>query len=1145
MGYLDLQRLNTLELFLTDKGKELMMRENGLGFADLCVQFSLDDPDYDYRRTSYVWVDGISPNPPGPGGWYPNPYGSTETHSNHSSGPQWFEELSNNNPCRSCDGCSTPLSGDCWYDMPDVRGSRGRTIVSCHPVTGTTTGLTNCTNIYAFYDATSVYLQDAQAAKVGLTHWFSGVTASTITTANPHGSYTGKLFHIPVFGERWLNTAYYPWHGELDTVDYNGQGNSLNSLALAPRTQPLDPNGGLYDGTGVYASAGVTGLYLHVDNSQNTGNWSGFQVLPPGAFGETGNFGQGSRAEFFATGCTQNSDDCFFNTGIIHQLPYGVNHPIPCETEVWHTETLPNILYSANSTTTVYKMKDGSWGTGMETWTTQPYINKYGWWDYHTNLLADFSIYVNETVRYNTITGLTNHEQYNLPENVGPLIWESDVGSGCKLNCCNTRENSGTFNYQLSGGTGGPLGTVVTGGTRMESESFSKDDDSLENTGSQFGCMECNPFDNFVPYETGHTYSIQGALGLMEAFEEPDGTVTSVTGNCGVRIWYLSGPCKKYKGGDKNVMVVSIVDEVSSMTCNATSWGGVLPLDYKNVYNGNGISDYTLNNDFDQFSPGASMPLSRQKRRGYHAKGVYTPSPSTCPDPMNGPGCTGNAGYRGPYGCDGTAADNYPTQCEIVSGVHQNDWSAGGHPQPTMDFKFAQDLFMRTLPFYNSFIGFLYPVVKNLANARAEFALHAYGAIVGTTVDPADLIENQTVESQGGTFSAITKSNPYSQINPIVYNRPTVPFSPTSSPAWYSGQQLYPNSFVPPFHVTHGVQPSALGAPGLGNYNWGVNLSVGCSVNAPSAVGCSSCNICCSSGDIFSGGTFNNDLTEFIKGGAFKIITTTTGCTECQCLPAVFRSNTGPPIVIEDEGCPCPGGGFDPICCIGPSGCPCGDGSYSPSCCPDPEGPGESICGPAASISGGQGETPSTGGGQPSGGIGEGLTPNGGFRTTSNMSAPVSNASFRENLNIQNNVNFNVNLHQFVYMENGEQKIDYDIEFASTSTANGQIIKENEALFYWKIDNGIISYDPKGNPTTQPCTSLEWAALNQRYTARGAYPFVFLNSYRNGDPAYWKYNKEEYCITLGVHKDNQVMMVTKRIRITGDNTFGWQLKMLT
>ena len=147
--------------------------------------------------------------------------------------------------------------------------------------------------------------------------------------------------------------------------------------------------------------------------------------------------------------------------------------------------------------------------------------------------------------------------------------------------------------------------------------------------------MECSPFDNFVPYETGHTYTVQN-LRDIDFFSEADGTITSLTGKTTLRAWNLLGPCRKYKGGDKNVMIVSIFDETSPMTCNENSWGGVFPLDFKNVYNGNGIGDYTLNN-LEQFAPGATMPLASQKRRGYHSKGVYVTDPSTCPNPMNGP----------------------------------------------------------------------------------------------------------------------------------------------------------------------------------------------------------------------------------------------------------------------------------------------------------------------------------------------------------------------------------------------------------------------------------------------------------------------------------------------------------------------------
>ena len=1145
MGYLNLDKLNTLELFLTDAGKELMLKENGLGLADLIVQFSCEDDDYDYRRTSSVWVDGISPQPPGPGGWYPNPYGSMENHSNQSAGPQWFEQLDSNNPCRSCDGPNcTPLSGDCWYDMPDVRGTRGRKIVNCLPVTGETSGLTNCTNIYAFYDATSVYLQDAQAAKVGLSHWFSGVTASTITTENPHGSYTGKLFHIPVFGERWLNTSYYPWHGELDVVDYNGQGNQLAGLAIAGNF------GGLKDSNGISATAGVTGLYLHVDNSQGTGNWSGFQELPPGAIGDTGNWGQGRRAEFYATGCTKNSStNCYFDSfGIVTgvELPSPTQVPIPCDTEILETYTF-DIKFSANSTTTVWRIDTAGWGTGVSTWTSSPYVHKYGWWDYHTNLLSNLSLYVDNSVTFFDITGKTEVGSYNMPGNTATISWESDVGSGCKLNCCNTRENSGPFNYQLSGGTGGPTGITVTGGTRLEGGAFGLDEDSLENTGSQFGCMECSPFDNFVPYETGHTYTVQN-LRNIEFFNEADGVITSFTGETTLRAWNLLGPCRKYKGGDKNVMIVSIFDETSPLTCAENSWGGIFPLEDKNVYDGNGgFGNYTLT-DFDQFNPGG-MSLTRQKRRGYHQRGVFVTNPDTCPDPLDGPGCSGagTVDYHGPYGCDGSALDNFPTQCEIVAGVHQNDWAAGGAQQPTADYRYSFDLFMRTRSFYNSFVGFLYPVVKNISNARADFALHAYGAVMGATVAPGDLIENPTVSTNGGTFSAITKSNPYSALQPIIYDRPPTPYSPVSAPAWAgfgpSAQQLYPVSFSAPNYVTSSPQPVAFGGAGLTNYNWGVNLAVGCESTDGSAVGCANCSLCCNAGFIFSGGTFDNDLTEFIKGGSFKITTMTTGCTECQCLPAVFRNNKGPVVVIDDEGCPCPDGTFDPICCIGPNGCPCPDGTISPACCVgDPGGPGESICGPR----------PATGPGSDRGGS----TEPGARRRTSiaspllssqRESAEVSNQSLRENMNTQQSVGFTATLHQFMYTdENGDQKIDYDVEFASTSTINGSLVNENEGVFYWKIDSGVQSYDVNGNPMTRPCSQLEWASLNQRYSARGGYPFVFLNSYRaNNGNANWSHNKEEYCITLGLHANNQVMMVNKRIRITGDNTYGWILKELT
>ena len=265
MGYLgNLDKINTLEMFLTDKGKELMLKENGLGLYDLISRFSLDDVDYDYRRTSNMWVDGFSPSPDGS----LLPFGTTQGLINHP-----LQNSNINNPCRSCDGPTClPLSGDCWYDMPDVRGDRGKKIISCFSETGQTQGVKACTNIYAFYDVTSVSRTDADAAKTGLNSWFS--TLSSTTT-----NFTGKLFHIAVFGERWINTSWYPWNGKLDTWDwtpcgngeagaplgYNCDNNSSTFLGGVSGPTTTDPDGN----TIPFYSEPVTGLYLQADDGND------------------------------------------------------------------------------------------------------------------------------------------------------------------------------------------------------------------------------------------------------------------------------------------------------------------------------------------------------------------------------------------------------------------------------------------------------------------------------------------------------------------------------------------------------------------------------------------------------------------------------------------------------------------------------------------------------------------------------------------------------------------------------------------------------------------------------------------------------------------------------------------------------------
>ena len=61
MGFLEFNKINSLEMFLTDKGKELMMKQNNLGLSELITRFTLYDEDFDYRTTSKKWWDGVSP----------------------------------------------------------------------------------------------------------------------------------------------------------------------------------------------------------------------------------------------------------------------------------------------------------------------------------------------------------------------------------------------------------------------------------------------------------------------------------------------------------------------------------------------------------------------------------------------------------------------------------------------------------------------------------------------------------------------------------------------------------------------------------------------------------------------------------------------------------------------------------------------------------------------------------------------------------------------------------------------------------------------------------------------------------------------------------------------------------------------------
>ena len=1038
MGFLgNLDKINTLELFLTDKGKELMLKENGLGLYDLISRFSLDDADYDYRRTSNVWVDGISPVPDGS----LLPFGTTQSLSNNTGGPIWFDNLSVNNPCRSCEGTEcTPLSGDCWYDMPDVRGDRGNKIINCYSSTAQTQGVQACTNIYAFYDTTSVLATDAEAAKLGLNQWFSTLSATT-------PNFNGKLFHIPVMGERWINTSYYPWNGKLDTWDWTPCGNgvagsplgyncnSRSATFLGVTDGPTDPSG-----EPLYREA-VTGLCLQVDDAADTGlstgDWTGFAELPPNA--SVGIYGQGSggRAEFWTTGCTlvpEGSPGYGYNNTALSTITAVGFTAYSANNIVWDVNAFSGTTWSAY--------------TPNDMWIPSGYIPQAG-----------------------TSSQLTAQLTQNL----------------CQDNCCPS-------NYPDLGYEGPGL----------------------------FGCQECNPFDNTITSgrllswtDKGLTYSYLGVFsaGTMDLirFEE---TID----------------CVKYRGMDRNVLIIDVFDETQAAepggTNNYGKMAGILPLGDKSYYNG------TDGNAANLTTTTLGDPAGQ------------TTSPQTNPNFFN----LDNMGYHGKSNI-GSSGIGYPTG-------DSSDWDASipgmiaaRVSQPTEDWKYSQDLFLKTHGLYENFQGFVYPVVPLLSStptansSKMFFPLHLYGAIYGDVVPQAEFQDNPTVVLVGGTLSACTVTNPYDTLVPVTYDPTLVTQTSLNSDGNY---EPFPSHT---FTDGQAITPISPYTTGLRNWGWNFNPTVGCNAWP--------CNV----GDIFSGGTFQSDLNSFITGSSFFITTITSASTECQCLPAVFINKKGP-IEVIDEGCPCPDGTISEECC-----------GEDPNPDPDPNPDNEitqGICGPLPS-------TPSNGG-RPSGVIGQSGISTGPPKTPINdLYVPKSYTNFTSGLNEKDTgigatlpplrttskfknyssfytADFDINLKQ--YYENNELK--WDVEFESTSRYGNRLIQEGDgSKFYWIVSSGYktSTVNPK---ETKACISptISTINLNKRYTQginiaylkgywneSNSENYISIDTTHNG-PNIEKIKKYEFCVTMVYTYKSKLLKKTKRFSVIG-NDYGYKLKVKT
>jgi len=1013
MGYLgNLDKIKTLELFLTDKGKELMLKENGLGLFDLIAQFSLDDKDYDYRRTSNVWVDGISPIPDGS----LLPYGTTQSLSNNTGGPLWFDNLSVNNDCRSCDGTNcAPLSGDCWYDMPDVRGDRGRIIENCYSDTGQTEGVRACTNIYAFYDVTSVNRSDADAAKIGLESWFSTLTATT-------PNYSGKLFHIAVFGERWVNTSWYPWNGKLDTWDWTPCGNGYvgapcgnnSSTFLGGVSGPTTPDTTNPEIDIYTYPEPVTGLYTQATNGTVsgilTGDWTGFNALPPNAISTD----TGGRAEFWTTGCTlvnSRSPQYDYNSnyeGLVLNIPF--------------TTDGTNFVFATTAFT----------GTIFSAYTPNDFI---------------------VTTPYGLPPGGSSNTLFGILEL-----------NACEDNCCPS-------NYPDLGYSGPGL----------------------------FGCQECSPFDNTITNGFIYRYINKGTSWDFISGSTSGGTMDLL-------MYESIADCVKYRGMDRNVLIVDVFDETQGGMDQSPAGGtnprsaGILPLGRKTYYNGtDGNAGNVVSTTLGDLGGELSATWQVNDNTGYH----------------------GNLDIGEPP----TLTDNW--------GIYlPGSQIQARQQQPTEDWKYSQDLFLKTHGLYENFQGFVYPVVPladpvgDTTSAKMVFPLHLYGALYGNVVPLSEFQDNPTVIARGGTLSACTITNNYDTLIPVTYNvNGVTQMSQNSNYNWEpfdSSQFTQLDSITPLFPYTKGLM----------NWGWRFNPTVGCS------------SLPCNVGDIFSGGTFQTDLDSFVTGSSYFITVTTTACTECQCLPAVFINKKGPSIVIDDDD----------------EGCLCPDGTYSPKCCegdpPGPEEPIYGICGPLP-----EREPIIKPGGSlnQNGSIGRpdklpdfsspGSVVPRPFPSLNRRSAqfdrnvktnepPINTKSISGEYSSKYSIDFNITLNQFLE-DNG--KVNWDVKFTSTSQYGSKILEEGDgAEFYWVLTPGyaLTQRNPK---ITQACKSPSYSLIKENKRSYKGVNISFLKGYwdENSENAL-NYKSEyrgetsyEFCVTMAYKYLGKVLKKTKRFVITG------------
>lgn len=183
-------------------------------------------------------------------------------------------------------------------------------------------------------------------------------------------------------------------------------------------------------------------------------------------------------------------------------------------------------------------------------------------------------------------------------------------------------------------------------------------------------------------------------------------------------------------------------------------------------------------------------------------------------------------------------------------------------------------------------------------------------------------------------------------------------------------------------------------------------------------------------------------------------------------------------------------------------------------------------------------------------------------------------------------------LQPFGYVEDGETLVDYDVLLTNNSYIGRYKLGRYDAKYSWIIrrgvggpivngkkkkrdkckcthttsmpDGSVVDYKgccESGAPCTSnsdcssrrdmvvepitPCARMDVSEIKKRVIPGVEEDFVYLNAVRDKeDGYYWVSGHDEYCVTLVVEMNGEVVTRTERIRITGNEYNGWILTTL-